>query len=218
MDTILDPILRSPRMMAHIEELTRIRDEEKRKREQFWNETSPDEKAEFIRGEVIVHSPARAAHIAVTGRALTLLNTYVRAHGLGLVTSEKALVSLSRNDFEPDVCFFGVEKAAGIESDTWKFPAPDLAVEVLSDSTEERDRGVKLEDYAAHGVDEYWIVDPIGQTLEQYLLAGQDYVLALKVRDGHVPSRAVAGFTLPVRALFDDSENLAALRDILSHG
>jgi Uma2 family endonuclease len=205
-------------MLAHIEELTRIRDEELRKREQFWNDTSPDEKAEFIRGEVIVHSPARAAHLAVTGRILKLLDTYAVSRGLGLVVSEKALVSLSRNDFEPDVCFFGSEKAARIESDTWKFPAPDLVVEVLSESTEERDRGIKFEDYAAHGVDEYWIADPDAQTLEQYLLEGSDYVLTLKARDGHVASRAVAGCAFPVRALFDDAESLDALRAILSAG
>ncbi len=42
-----------------------------------------------------------------------------------------------------------------------KFPAPDLIVEVLSESTEANDRGIKFEDYAAHGVVEYWIVDPM---------------------------------------------------------
>ena len=43
--------------------------------------------------------------------------------------------------------------------DTMKFPVPDLAVEALSQSTEARDRGVKLEDFSSHGVAEYWIID-----------------------------------------------------------
>ena len=49
-------------------------------------------------------------------------------------------------------------------------PAPDFIAEILSDSTASVDRGVKFQDYAAHGVGEYWIVDPVQQTIEQYRL------------------------------------------------
>ena len=38
--------------------------------------------------------------------------------------------------------------------------APDLVVEILSPSTAHRDRGIKLDSYARHGVRQYWIVDP----------------------------------------------------------
>ena len=48
--------------------------------------------------------------------------------------------------------FFGPDKLASLSPDTMKFPVPDLAVEVLSPSTEVRDRGVKFEDFASNGV------------------------------------------------------------------
>jgi Uma2 family endonuclease len=38
--------------------------------------------------------------------------------------------------------------------------APDLVVELLSPSTRRRDRGLKMQKYAAAGVPHYWIVDP----------------------------------------------------------
>lgn len=44
-------------------------------------------------------------------------------------------------------------------------PAPDFTVEVLSKSTASKDKGVKLEDYAAHGVRGYWIIDPIRKSI-----------------------------------------------------
>ena len=60
-----------------------------------------------------------------------------------------------------------------------QFPPPDLVVEVLSESTEKRDRGVKFEDFAAHGVGEYWMIDADKETLEQYLPGADGFELRL---------------------------------------
>lgn len=49
-----------------------------------------------------------------------------------------------------------------------QFSAPDLVVEAIAKSTERIDRDIKFEDYAA--VQEYWIVDPPKQLIEQYSL------------------------------------------------
>ena len=54
----------------------------------------------------------------------------------------------------------------------------------LSPSTQEIDRNIKFEDYAAHGVDEYWIVDAQQKTIEQYLLTAGVFQLAFKKNDG----------------------------------
>jgi len=102
------------------------------------------------------------------------------------------------------------------EAGQMRFPAPDLIVEILSPSTEARDRGVKFTDYAAHGVREYWIIDPVAQVLEQYLLLETgEYDLALKSDSGSVKSTAIPGFEIPIRAVFDANENIAALEKLL---
>ena len=180
-----------------------------------------------------MHSPARARHVQATLRLAKLLDTYVTLHGLGFVGAEKAMVGLTRNDYEPDVCFFGAEKAAQIEPETVEFPAPDLVAEVLSPKTEHRDRGVKFEDYAAHDVAEYWIVDPAAEVVEQYVLGasgdepsgdepsgdgarGPAYALRMKSATGTLASHAAEGSAVPVRALFDDAANLDALRTVLA--
>jgi len=43
--------------------------------------------------------------------------------------------------------------------------APDLVVEILSPATADRDRGYKRELYGRHGVKEYWLVDPMTETI-----------------------------------------------------
>ena len=50
-------------------------------------------------------------------------------------------------------------------------------MEVLSPSTGKRDKTVKKDVYAKHGVGEYWLVDPIGKSVELYLLEDGAYVL-----------------------------------------
>ena len=215
MEPAVQELLNSPKLALHVRKLGDVLAREHKARERFYDEIDEDQKAEFVNGKVIVHSPVKLRHNLITKRVLRLLDLYVETQNLGIVGYEKILVTLTRNDYEPDVCFFSAEKAASFTPDQMKFPAPDLAVEVLSLSTAEQDRGVKFEDYAAHGVTEYWIVDPEAETVEQYILDGERYALQMKSGSGELASVAVAGFEIPVRALFDDAENLRVLRQLL---
>lgn len=215
MDPVLERIIESPKMTQLYKKLGQIIAEEQSRRQHFYDTLPEGQKTEFINGEVIVHSPVKLRHNLASKHLLMLLDTYVRKRGLGLVGHEKILVALTRNDYEPDVCFFSTAKARTFQPDQMIFPAPDFVAEVLSPSTEAVDRGIKLEDYAAHGVDEYWIVDPEHERLEQYLLAGETYELVFKADSGVVRSRAVDGFTLPVRAIFDEGENLVTLAQLM---
>lgn len=65
---------------------------------------------------------------------------------------------------------------------------------------------------------EYWLVDAETETLEQHVLRDGAHSLKLKSGSGTVRSRAAAGFEVSIRALFDPSENLAALRSLLDAG
>ena len=58
------------------------------------------------------------------------------------------------------------------------YGAPDLVVEVLSPSTAKNDKWLKKNAYEANGVPEYWIVDPVGRSIEVYLLMDGHYVLS----------------------------------------
>jgi Uma2 family endonuclease len=215
MNALVEEILKSPTLPEIVDDLQRRLAEERARREKFYEEITEDQKAEFINGEIIMQSPARERHSAAKDHLQGLLQTHVRLHGLGIVRGEKALCVFPRNDYEPDVCFFGKGKAGRITADTLKYPIPDLIAEILSKSTEKVDRGQKFEDYQAHGVGEYWIIDPDQETLEQYLWRGDGYKLAQKSGTGEVRSAVVAGFVIPVRTLFDAQANLATLRQLL---
>lgn len=218
MEPAVRELLNSPKLALHVERFGRILEEEQKKRDRFYDEVREDQKAEFINGEVIVHSPARRHHHDVATRLLKLLSLYVQIRHLGFVGYEKIMVTLTRNDYEPDVCFFSKKKAASFTPDQWKFPVPDFVAEVLSPSTEAMDRGVKFEDYAAHGVAEYWLLDPEAGVVEQYVLEGERYALRMKSATGKIASVTVEGFAVPVRALFDDEANLREVQRIVQEG
>ena len=56
---------------------------------------------------------------------------------------------------------------------------PELVVEIISPSTLKKDRVDKLRIYSRQGVPHYWIVDPLAQTLEAFILSGsRQYVIA----------------------------------------
>ena len=82
--------------------------------------------------------------------------------------------SCSRNTvLQPDLVFFRQERRHLIQDWEATRAAPDLGVEVLSRSIEARDRGRKMEMLARFGVPEYWIVDPVNNTIETYVLQDQ---------------------------------------------
>ncbi len=216
MESIIEQLLQSPKLSLYVEQLQATLQQEKLRRQDFYNYIREDQKAEFINGEVIIHSPVMKRHNAATGLLYKLMSTYAILHDLGFVGVEKIMITLTRNDYEPDICFFNQEKSVQFAEDQKLFPAPDLIVEVLSDSTKKIDRGIKFEDYQAHGIQEYWMVDPEQKLVEQYILSGNTYNLALKSDNGIIKSHVLAGFDIPVQAIFDEKINISTLNQLIN--
>lgn len=211
-----ETILEMPNAFLLVERVKSRLDDEQKRRRHFYEIVEENKKMEFINGEIIFHSPVRLQHNSATKLFCKLLDTFVAKHKLGFVGIEKIMVSLTRNDYEPDVCFFENDKAKSFKRRQAQFPAPDFVVEVLSDSTEKNDRETKFQDYAAHGVREYWIVDAEKETIEQYFLRDEQYELLLKAKDGAIESVVLPKFSIPIRAIFDETESLKALTELLS--
>ena len=195
--------------------------EQRKARLAFREWLKPDVKAEFINGEVIMHSPAKRRHNQATHCINTILGIYASVNELGEVSVEKALVGLERSDVEPDVCYWSHEKAASFTDDMNVYPPPDLVVEVLSKSTAGRDRGEKKDAYEADSVREYWIVDPRARTVELYELAKDKHGrMTYHLRDSYgveeeLRSRLLPDFTVPLRAFFEPTARDVAVRRML---
>ncbi len=77
---------------------------------------------------------------------------------------------------QPDVLWIAPDSASR-QSEKGVFGAPELVVEVLSPSTARIDKRDKFRLYEAHGVQEYWIVDPVAQYVEVFTPVDNKFVL-----------------------------------------
>ena len=158
---------------------------------------------ELYDGEVIVVPSPFPRHQRVAYHIGNVLGEYERRVG-GLVFSVPIdIVFSEHNVVQPDVVFFRKERRHVIDMMDATRAAPDLAVEVLSRSTEARDRGRKMQLLARFGVPEYWIVDPVKNTFEIYLLRGSAYerVAALDEHED-VVSPTLADLAFPAARVF----------------
>ncbi|WP_080055233.1 Uma2 family endonuclease [Spirosoma aerolatum] len=215
LSTCVNDLLEAPDAKLVIERAQVILADEAQRRKAFREWLRDDIKAEFINGEVIMPSPVKRRHLDASKYLENLLQNYVLLNDLGVVDSEKALVGLTRNDYELDICYWNQETASSFQDDQMEHPAPDLIVEILSKSTTGRDRGIKFEDYAAHGVGEYWIIDPVRKSVEQYQLDEATMAFAsvatLYINDT-LNALTIPGFQIPVQAIFDKKVNLDTLQ------
>ena len=88
LDALVAPLRRSPFMVEIADLLHAEVEAERALRRKFYAEMTPEQKVEFIGGEIIMHSPARNVHLDVTKYALHLIDLFVCRKQLGEVKSD----------------------------------------------------------------------------------------------------------------------------------
>ncbi|MBE7447173.1 MAG: Uma2 family endonuclease [Planctomycetia bacterium] len=130
-----------------------------------------DKRYELIGGELIMMTPSPIPyHQWISKNIEYEIERFVREKNLGKVFDAPCDVYFDdENVIQPDILFVSEERTH-IIGKTHIQGAPDLAVEILSESTAYTDLMKKKRLYARFGVKEYWIVDPDGKTIEIYCL------------------------------------------------
>ena len=132
---------------------------------------------EIINGVHFVNPSPSTQHQHVSKRLQYQLYTRIELAGLGVLYNAPIDVQLSEFDIvQPDLIIVLNENIRRITPTKIKV-APHLAVEILSPSTSGNDRTLKKDLYERSGVSEYWIVDPLEQQVEQWVLRNGKYVL-----------------------------------------
>ncbi len=183
--------------------------------ERYLAEAPESQLWEFVRGEVVMYSPASAEHQDLLVFLVRLLGGFCEARKWGKVLTGPAAIRLLPDVIrEPDIFVLPPEevpKAKGVPLEV----RPALVIEVTSPTTRTIDLVEKPGDYAAAGIPEYWVVDPERKEIVVHRLAGERYEVE-RVKGGGIGSSAVPGFRLKAEWLFQEPLPLVAecLRDI----
>lgn len=83
---------------------------------------------------------------------------------------------------------------------------PDMAVEILSPSNQSHDLITKLNLYMNYGVKEYWIVNPMLNTITVYSLNDEKMYEQhdIKTNIGEITSKILNGFHIDIANIFKD--------------
>ena len=160
-----------------------------------------DQKADLLDGVIYLASPENADHNDLLRWLTVVLDLFIEERRLGRLTINKVAYRLSdRTAPEPDLAFVAANRLDRIKPGYVDGP-PDLAVEIVSPDSVDRDYEEKRRRYEAAGVLEYWIIDPLESTATFLVREGDAFVE--QVSSEHVyQSRVLEGFELDTRWLW----------------
>jgi Uma2 family endonuclease len=154
-----------------------------------------DQKADLIDGVIYMASPENTDAHDLFGWLFMVIRGYARRTKQGQVFGSRVAFRLAEEHGpEPDIALVRTEHLGRVQRGHVA-GAADLAVEIVSPESVERDYDRKRELYQEYGISEYWIIDE-----EQHLVA----LLRLKrgkyhrvrPKNGELHSKVLAGFWL----------------------
>lgn len=184
--------------------------------DRYLAEAPESQRWEYVRGEVVMYSPATADHQRLVNFLVRLIGGFCEAKGWGeVLTGPAAIRVLPDVVREPDLFVLPPEevpKAKGVPLEV----RPALVIEVTSPTTRTIDTVEKANDYAAAGIQEYWVIDPERREILVHRLKASEYELE-RVRAGRLESASVPGLWLKAEWLFQEPLPLVAtcLRAVL---
>jgi Uma2 family endonuclease len=174
-------------------------------------------RAEWVDGEVILMPPNSVEHASLLGFLYIVLGGFVEFRDLGTVMGSELFVRVPTQKRRrlPDIFFVSTARRELFRKAHFE-GAPDMIMEILSPESEARDWRIKYLEYEAAGVREYWVIDPMSEHVELYVLSDEQRYKQVAERDGWLVSTAVPGFRLKTAWLWPATRPKAidALREL----
>lgn len=158
---------------------------------------------EVIGGELIMAPSPKTIHQRILRKLLARLNDYVEKSNAGEVFCAPMDVVLSMKDIvQPDLFYVSNERS-DIISENNIIEAPDLVIEIISESTKTLDQTRKKTLYEKYGVKEYWLVYPDNEKVEKFILQGETLVLEDELIQAEtLNSKTIERFSLQLSEIF----------------
>lgn len=164
----------------------------------------PDgQRAELIDGVIYDMAPPSRLHQRISTRLASIIDRYISDNnGTCEVYSAPFAVFLNQDDktyVEPDI---SVICDSDKLDDKGCIGAPDWIIEIVSPSSQRMDYMTKLFKYRTAGVREYWIINPMTETVQTYLFEGIEDSVQYTFND-EIPVGLYPGFKINIAELLN---------------
>ena len=156
----------------------------------------PDrQKADLIDGVIYVASPDNIEHFDLFLWLAHLLRDFLKWRRLGgKILGSRIAFRLNKHEApEPDLAYLMPSRAHLVRRG-YVAGRPDVAMEIVSPDSIERDYDTKREQFRAAGVPEYWIIDLLAGKVICLRLTKSDEYRPAKSKDGKLYSSIIQGF------------------------
>jgi Uma2 family endonuclease len=161
---------------------------------------------EIIDGEHFVSPSPVTKHQAIVMRLSSALHSFLRKNPIGKVFPAPLDVVLSDTDIvEPDILYVSNDRSHIITEKNIQ-GAPDLVIEILSDATRKTDEIIKRKLYERFGVGEYWLIDPLLETVKVFRRSEGVFVRAEELSTetgGALTTPLIPGLRVELSDLFE---------------
>ena len=171
---------------------------------------------EWVDGKVIGYMANNLQHRRVLGFLEKVMGLFAEIHNLGEVVQAGYAMKLEKQKRgrEPDLVFVSKENAE-IMTHKYLNGAADIAVEIVSPESVERDHKTKYAEYEIAGVKEYWLIDPEQKQADFYRLQTDGSYRSADVSEGVYRSEVLPEFFLRVEWLWQENPpTLEALKEL----
>ena len=162
-------------------------------------------KYELVDGQLEIMNPPRIEHFLIVNFLDTTLTTEIKRLTLHWLCFRESGVRTSRNKSRlSDLCVVTLEDAKELQNTSAVFQSPPLLiVEVVSPESVKRDYRYKRSEYAALGVSEYWIVDPLENKISILFLEEGLYEDTVFTANQKIISRTFPELNITVEQIFN---------------
>jgi Uma2 family endonuclease len=168
-----------------------------------WAETQHRGRYELFRGQIVAMTPERSAHVRAKQRTFRSLQDAIERAGVvcEAFVDGLAIVIDDETSYEPDAL---VNCGDRVADNTMIAPHPVIAVEVLSPSTGNLDKTIKLADYFRVASLAHYLIIDLGRRQVLHYHRQSDGTIAVAVmNDGEILFDP-PGISVAVAGLFGD--------------
>jgi Uma2 family endonuclease len=154
-----------------------------------------DQKADLIDGVIFMASPENTDSNQLFLWLASIMNIYARRNKLGKIFGSRVAFRLDEEHGpEPDIAYVRTEHLDRVQHGHVA-GAADLAIEIVSPESVERDYVRKRELYQEYGIPEYWLIDEEERLVTLLRLKKGKYH-QVRPKNGELHSKVLAGFWL----------------------